>query len=197
MTRSHAAPHPRRPGPRRRRAHDPAGSHRVGLGDAGAPRADRSPHRGRSGRASVPLRLPAARAPPAARSRARGRARRSRGRPSRPVDLDRALRARFMLLRGARGLQGMAVAGIDLAAWDALAVAAGVPLATLLGGEAAAHSRLQQPRECCRPARPPTRRRRPSPRASGGSRSRSAGRRSTRTWPRCGPRAARCPTTPP
>ncbi len=53
-----------------------------------------------------------------------------------PVDLDRALRSRFTLLGGARGLQGMAVSGIDLAAWDALAVAAGVPLATLLGGEA-------------------------------------------------------------
>ena len=53
-----------------------------------------------------------------------------------PLDLERAMRARFTLLGGARGLQGMAVAGIDLAAWDALAVAAGVPLATLLGGEA-------------------------------------------------------------
>src|SRR5712691_9924682 len=45
-----------------------------------------------------------------------------------PVELDRKLRAR-MTLFGARGLQGMAVAGIDIAAWDALAVAAGVPLA--------------------------------------------------------------------
>ena len=53
-----------------------------------------------------------------------------------PIELDRALRSRFTLLGGARGLQGMAVSGIDLAAWDALAVAAGVPLVTLLGGEA-------------------------------------------------------------
>ena len=50
-----------------------------------------------------------------------------------PVDLERKMRAR-MTLFGTRGLQGMAVAGIDVAAWDALAVCAGVPLANLLGG---------------------------------------------------------------
>lgn len=56
-----------------------------------------------------------------------------KGAPVAPVDLDRALRARLTLF-GTRGLQGMAVAGLDMAAWDALAVAAGVPLAILLGG---------------------------------------------------------------
>jgi mandelate racemase len=40
-----------------------------------------------------------------------------------------------MTLLGTRGLQGMAVAGLDMAAWDALAVAARVPLVTLLGGK--------------------------------------------------------------
>jgi mandelate racemase len=50
------------------------------------------------------------------------------------VDLDKKLRAR-MALFGTRGLQGMAVAGLDMAAWDALAVAAGVPLVALLGGQ--------------------------------------------------------------
>jgi len=50
-----------------------------------------------------------------------------------PVEVEAKLRGR-MTLFGTRGLQGMAVAGIDMAAWDALAVAAGVPLATLLGG---------------------------------------------------------------
>jgi len=50
-----------------------------------------------------------------------------------PVEIDKKLRGR-MTLFGSRGLQGMAVAGIDMAAWDALAVAAGVPLANLLGG---------------------------------------------------------------
>jgi mandelate racemase len=56
-----------------------------------------------------------------------------KGEPVAPVDLDNALRAR-MTLFGTRGLQGMALSGLDMAAWDALAVRAGVPLATLLGG---------------------------------------------------------------
>jgi mandelate racemase len=50
-----------------------------------------------------------------------------------PVELDRKLRGRFALL-GARSLNGMALAGLDMAAWDALARAIGVPLVTLLGG---------------------------------------------------------------
>lgn len=44
-----------------------------------------------------------------------------------PIEIDKKLRSR-MTLFGTRGLQGMAVAGIDMAAWDALAVAAGVPV---------------------------------------------------------------------
>lgn len=52
-----------------------------------------------------------------------------------PVEIERKLRAR-MALFGTRGLQGMAVAGIDMAAWDALAVRAAVPLVELLGGRA-------------------------------------------------------------
>jgi mandelate racemase len=55
------------------------------------------------------------------------------GAPVSPVDLDATLRAK-MALFGRRGLQGMAVSGLDMAAWDALAIAAGVPLAALLGG---------------------------------------------------------------
>jgi mandelate racemase len=51
-----------------------------------------------------------------------------------PLEIDRTLRGR-MTLFGTRGLQGMAISGVDIAAWDALAVAAGVPLATLLGGQ--------------------------------------------------------------
>src|SRR2546429_8195478 len=38
-----------------------------------------------------------------------------------------------MTLFGTRGLQGVAVAGVDMAAWDPLAVRAGVPLAEMLG----------------------------------------------------------------
>ena len=51
-----------------------------------------------------------------------------------PFELDRKLQRQFRLL-GAKGLTGMAMAGIDMAAWDALARAQGMPLARLLGGE--------------------------------------------------------------
>jgi mandelate racemase len=44
---------------------------------------------------------------------------------------------RHVRLLGAQGLALMAIAGIDMAIWDAQARAAGVPLATLLGGEPA------------------------------------------------------------
>jgi L-alanine-DL-glutamate epimerase-like enolase superfamily enzyme len=36
-------------------------------------------------------------------------------------------------LLGARGIASMVMAGIDVACWDALAIAAGLPLARLLG----------------------------------------------------------------
>ncbi|HEX9178889.1 MAG TPA: enolase C-terminal domain-like protein [Burkholderiales bacterium] len=57
-----------------------------------------------------------------------------RGDPVAPLELERKLQGRFRLL-GEKGLTGMAMAGIDMAAWDALARAAGMPLARLLGGE--------------------------------------------------------------
>ncbi len=49
-----------------------------------------------------------------------------------PAEVRRLLEARFRLV-GARGIVSMIMAGIDIACWDALAVAAGLPLATLLG----------------------------------------------------------------
>lgn len=52
-----------------------------------------------------------------------------------PLEIDRKLQRQFRLL-GAKGVAGMALAGIDMAAWDALAKAAGLPLVKLLGGEA-------------------------------------------------------------
>ncbi|OZI77825.1 enolase C-terminal domain-like protein [Bordetella genomosp. 12] len=58
------------------------------------------------------------------------------GQPLAPVDLDRRLGARLRLL-GRTGLAGMACAGLDMAAWDALAVACEMPLARLLGGTCA------------------------------------------------------------
>jgi mandelate racemase len=51
-----------------------------------------------------------------------------------PQALEQKLGRAFRLL-GPQGLVGMAVAGLDMAAWDALARAAGWPLARLLGGE--------------------------------------------------------------
>ncbi len=53
-----------------------------------------------------------------------------------PADLEPKLRQRFTLLGGARGLAGIAVSGLDMALWDALAQARGVPLVELLGGRA-------------------------------------------------------------
>src|SRR5262245_53232011 len=50
-----------------------------------------------------------------------------------PVDLNAKLGRHFRLL-GVRGVVTMALAGLDAACWDALAVAAGVPLVELLGG---------------------------------------------------------------
>jgi len=50
-----------------------------------------------------------------------------------PLELDRKIRKRTTLL-GPYYLLGMAAAGIDMACWDALAIAANMPLAQFLGG---------------------------------------------------------------
>lgn len=54
------------------------------------------------------------------------------GKSAAPAEVRRLLETRFRLI-GARGIVSMIMAGIDIACWDALAVAAGLPLATLLG----------------------------------------------------------------
>src|SRR5918998_1033543 len=56
------------------------------------------------------------------------------GDPLAPVALERKLQETFRLL-GPQGLTGMAIAGIDMSAWDALAKSCEMPLARLLGGE--------------------------------------------------------------
>jgi mandelate racemase len=50
-----------------------------------------------------------------------------------PLEIERRLQAIFRLL-GPQGLTGIAASGIDMAAWDALARANGLPLVELLGG---------------------------------------------------------------
>src|SRR5215468_4156203 len=51
-----------------------------------------------------------------------------------PTALWGKLAQRFMLM-GVQGVVRMAMAGLDVAAWDALAIAAGVPLASFLGAD--------------------------------------------------------------
>jgi mandelate racemase len=54
-------------------------------------------------------------------------------RPAAPQEVMRHFDRRFRLI-GLQGLLGMAVSGIDMALWDALGRAAGLPVARLLGG---------------------------------------------------------------
>ena len=55
------------------------------------------------------------------------------GDPVAPQDVEAKLRKHLTLL-DTPGLVGLALAGVDMCAWDALAQAAGLPLAKLLGG---------------------------------------------------------------
>lgn len=57
-----------------------------------------------------------------------------RGASAAPLEIYRSLHARFRLL-GAKGIVGMALAGIDMAAWDALARSQATPLARALGAD--------------------------------------------------------------
>jgi mandelate racemase len=56
----------------------------------------------------------------------------TKGAPLAPLDLWSRLAERFALI-GVQGIVRMAMAGFDAAAWDALAIAAGLPLASLVG----------------------------------------------------------------
>jgi mandelate racemase len=57
-----------------------------------------------------------------------------KGEVAAPAAIEGKLQRHFRLL-GPQGLTGIAMAGIDMALWDARARACGVPLVTLLGGE--------------------------------------------------------------
>jgi len=57
-----------------------------------------------------------------------------KGAPLAPAELWAKLARRFALI-GVQGIIRMALAGFDVACWDALAIAAGVPLARMLGAE--------------------------------------------------------------
>jgi mandelate racemase len=57
-----------------------------------------------------------------------------KGEPVAPLDIGAKLARRFALV-GVASVVRMALSGLDAALWDALAVAAGLPLATLLGAE--------------------------------------------------------------
>lgn len=58
----------------------------------------------------------------------------SKGERADPVALAARLAKRFTLI-GVQGIVRMALAGFDVACWDAVAIAAGQPLATMLGAE--------------------------------------------------------------
>ena len=65
------------------------------------------------------------------------------GDPVAPFEIERKLQRQFRLL-GAKGIVGMALAGIDMAAWDALAQARRHAARAPAGRCAARHPRLQQ-----------------------------------------------------
>ena len=113
----------------------------------------------------------------------------TRGDTVAPQDLYAKVRKGLSLM-GHEGLSTMAAAGFDMACWDALARAAGVPLVTLLGGTSRDRSRRITATVLALSNRqpPPTKPGPWSPRAiSRPSRCASAARPWNRTWRRCAP----------
>ena len=83
-----------------------------------------------------------------------------KGRPVAPVELFEAARKSLHFV-GYEGLSMIAASGLDMAAWDALAKAAGQPLCVLLGGTRRAGEGVQQQRPVAAATRggsPPRRR---------------------------------------
>lgn len=109
----------------------PLGTSAATLREAPLLLIDLETEEGVTGRAYLFCYLPAAAAPIAALLDEAVRT--VKGEPVAPVDIWSKLSTRFRLI-GAQGIVRMAMAGLDMACWDALAIAADMPLATMLGG---------------------------------------------------------------
>jgi len=121
-------------GARRGRAAEASGPHGRRHDPGSAPRPHRPAHQGGLvGRAYLFGYTPLALAPLVRLVESIGEE--LKGQPAVPVERQAALDRRFRLL-GWQGLVSMALAGLDMALWDALGHAAGWPVARLLGGEA-------------------------------------------------------------
>ena len=93
---------------------------------------DLETEQGITGRAYLFCYLPAAAA--AAPSLVEHKATRMEGATVAPLEVGAVLERQFRLI-GTRGIVSMALSGIDVACWDALAIAAGMPLCRFLGAK--------------------------------------------------------------
>ena len=110
-----------------------------------------------------------------------------------PIDFSSRLLQRYRLL-GAQGIVRMALAGFDVACWDALSLAAGMPLASYIGSQPrpipAYNSNglgLMSPEAGSRRGGGAA-----GPRIPRGQAAPRDGRRRRQTWPRCARSAAAC-----
>jgi mandelate racemase len=107
------------------------GTSAMGIGEAPVVLIDLQTEQGVTGRAYLFCYLEAA--GHAAVTLARDVSAALAGTAAAPAAVGRVLQPRFKLL-GSRGLVSAVLAGVDVACWDALAIAAGQPLARMLGG---------------------------------------------------------------
>ena len=107
--------------------------HQCGHCSQRAIAAHRSRDRGGDHRPHLPVLLPHER-PPAIDIVLRDAVSVVKGEPVAPLDIGAKLARRFALV-GVASVVRMALCGLDAALWDALAVAAGLPLATFLGAK--------------------------------------------------------------
>jgi mandelate racemase len=111
-----------------------------------------------------------------------------------PVDFSSRLPQRYRLL-GAQGIVRMALAGFDVACWDALSLAAGLPLASYIGSQPRPILAYNSTASAlCLRNRRPTKPRRSWSRDSARSSCASGAQRLNRTWPWCEQCGTDCPT---